>query len=144
MEQLRTLKINVRWIREGSQNSKYHWNSHKLFLFSVCLSPGVVSKTARNLELYKNWQKELSERSSFSGMQRRQGRVGPFGSGRVKGNPFCFCIALIFFYSLLLELRQFVAACCRVEKLKPWLSSQRTNRQNLFTSPPTSHLSLLN
>ena len=83
-----------------------------------------------------------SKRGLF--LECKEGREGgPLWVRESGENPF-FIFVLLCFFSVLSchSSGSPVADCCRVGKLKPWLSSQRTKKQAIFTTTPTPPLTL--
>ena len=88
-------KVNVRWIGEGSQNSKHPWNIHEFVsFFSLGISWGGLKSCQR---LHTNWA--LREALFWNVDKERKGG-GPSGLERGK-SLFYFCIALPFFFFFL-------------------------------------------
>ena len=89
----RLWKVNVRWIGEGSQNSKHHWNVHEFVSFFSWYLLGWSQKLP---ETWNCTQTELLERS-LSGMWTRNGR-GPLWVTESGDFPLLFLYCFAFFF----------------------------------------------
>lgn len=126
----RLWKVNVRWIGEGSQNSKHHWNVHEFVSFFSWYLLGWSQKLP---ETWNCTQTELLESLFLECGQGMGG--GPFGLQRVGIFLCCFCIALLFFFPVPSRGSSGspIVDCCRAGKLEPGLSSQRAEKQAIYT-----------
>lgn len=93
-------KVNVsRWVGEGNQNSKYHWNSLDfLFLFFLWQLLGWSQRLPETQNCIPDANKKSSQEVLFLVCRDRKG--APLGQKECREIPFWFCSALLFFFSL--------------------------------------------